>query len=356
MSKYKEKFTSPIGRLVQGDVYKMQETDSEGRPRVFKFGPKVGQPNPQIFMAVAFPKMIPHPQTGQMVDNWEFNELYALMDKVARIEWPALFPNGGACTARDFAWKLLDGDGYDTKGKPNFEKEGFAGHWVLRFGSGFVPKALVETSPNVFETTGQIKRGYYVRVAGNITGNDSTQTPGLYLNLELVQLVGTGPEISGGMDAAAAFGNRSGVVPQGMGALAPGGGVVNTGGAVASHPSGPGGALPQGGPGPAGGATGYPAAASPVSGNAPPPPGGGAPAAGPGGAAPAPGPGPGTQPYNGYMGNGAPGAAPPPPGHSAQPATGSPTRQMTAAATTTYEAYIQAGWTDDTLRQHGLMI
>jgi hypothetical protein len=29
---------------------------------------------------------------------------------------------------------------------------------------------------------------------------------------------------------------------------------------------------------------------------------------------------------------------------------------MTAAATTTYEAYIQAGWTDDTLRANGLLV
>lgn len=345
MSKYKEIFTSPIGRLVQGDCYEMQTTDSEGRPRVFKSGPKVGQPNPQIFIAVAFPKMVPHPQTGALVENWEFNELYALMVKVSQTEWPALFPNGATqSTARDYAWKLLDGDGYDTKGKANFDKDGFAGHWVLRFGSGYVPKTLVETAPNVFETTTAIKRGYYVRIAGNITGNDSTQTPGIYLNLELVQLVGTGPEIVGGMDAVAAFGTKSGVVPAGMGALAPGGGVINHGGAVAGHPSGPG-----AGAGPGGGAV------------APPPPGsatGPGAGAGPGGGTPNAGPGPGTTPHTSYMGNGVPSAAPPPPQHSAQGATTSPTSgpQMTAAATTTYEAYIQAGWTDETLRTNGLMI
>jgi hypothetical protein len=329
----------------------MQETDSEGRPRVFKSGPKAGQPNPQIFIAVAFPKMVPHPQTGQLVDNWEFNELYALMDKVARVEWPALFPNGGPCQARDFAWKLLDGDGYDTKGKPNFEKEGFAGHWVLRFGSGYIPKSLVETSPNVFETTDQIKRGFYVRVAGNITGNDSTQTPGLYLNLELIQYIGWGQEIVGGMDAVAAFGNKSSAIPAGMSA-------IPQGGAALPPPSaGPGGPPPATGPGP--GPGGPPPATGP---GGPPPayvPPAGAPAAGPGGPPPTTGPGgppAGTTPYTGYMGNAAPGAAAPPPPASATHAMTSPTRQMTAAATTTYEAYIQAGWTDDTLRANGLLV
>lgn len=347
MSKYKEIFTSPVGRLVQGDCYKMQETDSEGRPRVFKSGPKVGQPNPQIFIAVAFPKMVPHPQTGAFVDNWEFNELYALMDKVARVEWPALFPGGGACQARDFAWKLLDGDGYDTKGKANFEKEGFAGHWVLRFGSGYIPKALVETSPNVFETTDQIKRGFYVRVAGNITGNDSTQTPGLYLNLELIQYIGWGQEIVGGMDAVAAFGTKSAAIPQGMSAIPQGGAALPPpSGAAPGAPATPGGppATP-GAPAP-GGPGGY----APPAGAPTPGPGPGGPPAGPGG------PPAGTAPYTGYMGNGAPGAAAPPPPVSAPIATASPTKQMTAAATTTYEAYIQAGWTDDTLRANGLLV
>lgn len=340
MSKYKEIFTSPVGRLVQGDAYKMQETDSEGRPRVFKSGPKMGQSNPQIFIAVAFPKQVVHPQTGQLVDNWEFNELYAIMDKVARTEWPALFPNGGPCQARDFAWKLLDGDGYDTKGKPNFDKEGFAGHWVLRFGSGYVPKVLRETSPNVFEPMTDLKRGHFIRVAGNITGNGSTQTPGIYLNLELIQFIGYGPEIVGGMDAVAAFGKAAAAMPAGISAMPLGGQALPAPSAAPQPGPGPSPA-PQPGPGPA---------------TAPQPGPGPAPAPANYAPAPQPGPGPSTVPYAGYMGNGAPTAAAPAPAPSVGIAMTSPTRQMTAAATTTYEAYIQAGWTDDTLRSNGLMV
>lgn len=92
---------------------------------------------------------------------------------------------------------------------------------------------------------------------------------------------------------------------------------ANVPGAAAGAPAGPGSAAP---PGPAGAST-------------PPPPGPGA--------APAPGAG-----------------APPPPGPGAVSAPPAPAtaKQMTVQATTTYEEYIKAGWTDAALVQHGLMV
>lgn len=72
-----------------------------------------------------------------------------------------------------------------------------------------------------------------------------------------------------------------------------------------------------------------------------------------------------------FLGTGAPGAAayappgamPPPPAVAPPAAPGAPMApaappagpRMTAAATTTYEAYRAANWTDEQLRQHGLM-
>ncbi len=50
-------------------------------------------------------------------------------------------------------------------------------------------------------------------------------------------------------------------------------------------------------------------------------------------------------------------AAPVAPSAPAAPAApGAAVHQMTAAATTTYEEYIKAGWTDDTLIQNALML
>jgi hypothetical protein len=91
---------------------------------------------------------------------------------------------------------------------------------------------------------------------------------------------------------------------------------------------------------------------------------GGAPAFGPPGAAappvyqpappvyqPAPAPvAANVQPHPGFL---TPGAAPPP----APPMPPAPARQMTAAANgVTYEAYIAAGWTEQQLRENGLML
>lgn len=47
---------------------------------------------------------------------------------------------------------------------------------------------------------------------------------------------------------------------------------------------------------------------------------------------------------------------PAPPQPAAPPAPAAPARQMTPAATATYEAYREAGWTDEALIQNGLML
>jgi hypothetical protein len=205
VTKTREAFTSPVGRLVQGDAFVPQTKDQQGNLRVVKSGPNIGQPNPQYFVAIAVPKIDPNNPSQW---NPEYAAFYALLDKVARQEWPALFPNGGACVNPMFAWKVKDGDGVDRNGKSNADKEGFAGHWVVSFASSYAPKVVRPTSPGVWETLTDpqsLKRGYFVRIAGSITGNDSPQTPGLYTNLDMIELVGYGQEIVGGPDAATAF-------------------------------------------------------------------------------------------------------------------------------------------------------
>lgn len=334
MSKTRESFTTPVGRLVQGDCFEAQTKDQQGNLRVVKTGPNAGQPAPVYFIGVAFAKLVPNPQTGVLEQNHEFNAFYALLDRVARTEWPALFPNGGACVNPKFAMKLVDGDGVDQNGKSNADKEGHAGHWIIRFSSAYAPKTVRPAGGNVWETITDktaIKRGYYVRVAGGVTGNDNAQNPGLYVNLDMVELAGYGPEIVSGPDAASAFGAPA--------ALPPGATAAPT--------------LPAGLPSP-----GAPAAAG-----APAVPG--APAAG----------APAVPGYTGYMGvpgatPGAPAAplggpapnaaspslpvAPTPP--SAPGATISPSRAMTAAAGgLTYESFIAGGWTDEQLIANGYM-
>ena len=289
-----EKFLTPVGRLVQGDLFEPQTKDQQGNPRVIKTGPNAGQPNPQYFIAVAFAKSDPAWPT-----------LHATLDRVARQSFPTLFPNPQAgCSHPQFAWKIVDGDGIDTSGKQNSGKEGFAGHWVVRFASSYAPKCFHKGhyAPHELITDPKaIRRGYYVRVAGSVAGNGQAQKPGLYVNLDMVELSGYGDEITSGPDATSVFGQSAPQLPPGASAT------------------------PMGVPAPA---PGYAPPAAPAAAVAPPPP-----------PAPAIAPPP-VQPDATYM-------APPPP---AGP-------QMTAAAGgMTYDQAISLGWTDATLRQHGLMV
>lgn len=308
MSKTREVFTSPVGRLVQGDCFEAQTKDQQGNPRVIKTGPNAGQPNPVFFIAVAFPKLV------NGVANPEFAAFFALIDRVSRLEWPALFPDpNGGCVNPKFSAKWIDGDGLDDSGKSNATKEGFAGHWVVRFSSAYAPKVVVPGGNGTWEATtdkSRIKRGYFIRVAGSMTGNDNAQNPGIYINLDMIALDGIGPEIVSGPDATTAFGASKPI------AAGPGAGM-----AMPSNPAAP-----------------------VVAGSAPPVPG--APAA------PLVPASPVVAPIAA-----APSAPPAPTPPSAPIATISPSRTMTAAAAgQTYEAFIAAGWTDDQLVANGYMI
>ncbi len=169
-------FTTPVGRLVQGDVFRPRDRDQQGNPLTVKTGPNAGQPRVDYFIALAIPKTDP---------QWPaFN---ALLDAEAKAAWPQ-----GQHASPKFSNKIADGDGLDDNGKPNSEKPGFAGCWVVKFSSGFAPalwarsKVLPEhlrgpdpegfiqvTDPSV------LKRGYYIRVAGNVASNQNQQRPGM---------------------------------------------------------------------------------------------------------------------------------------------------------------------------------
>lgn len=332
------RFTSPVGRFVQGDLARPQTTDQQGNPRVKKSGPNIGQPDPQYFIAVAFPKNDPG-----------FPAFYAVLDAQARADFPHLFPvPGGPCVNPQFSWKVIDGDGVDTNGKANATKEGFAGCWVVRFSSAFAPKCFQQ--PNFaahqqLPDASVIKRGYYIQVNGTVDGNKNAQKPGIYVNLDMVNWVGSGPEIVSGPDAGEAFGAGAALPPGAT--AAPVGMMPPGGGAAAAYPGAPAPAAPVAAPAypqtpavPAApvAAPALPVAASPV------------PASPAAPAAP-------VQPYAGYMAPAAsapaPAAPPPAPAAPAAPVG----RQMTAAANgVTYEAYQQAGWSDDQLIQAGMML
>jgi len=154
-------FLTPVGRLVQGDAFEAQTKNQQGQPLITLSG----QPTQRYFIAVAFKK-----------DDPGFPALYQKMVDAARSSFPTLFDAAGNCTHPRFSWKLMDGDGVDDNGRQNNTKEGFAGHWVVKFQSSFAPRCFFagHYAPHEqIQDAQAIKRGYYVRVAGTIEGNNN---------------------------------------------------------------------------------------------------------------------------------------------------------------------------------------
>lgn len=316
---------TPVGRLVQGDCFTPQEKDNEGRP----LRNQSGEPAKRWFIGVAIPKT--DPGVGQ---------LWQTIVSEARAGFPAMFDASGNCTRRDFAFKMIDGDGVDNQGKPYGDREGFAGCWIFKFASGFAPKCFTAGGASAIVDPNSIKRGYYVRVAGSVSPNGSQTKPGVYLNLNMVELVAYGEEIVSGPDAAAVFGGAP------VAQLPPG---------ATTTPPAPTTTIAQPGAAPAPAVA--PAAMPAMPGGAPAPTAAPAPAASP---APAPAATPAPAPQPAATAAPAPGAVAPapdflnPPAAAPAPAPSGP--RMTEKATTTYEAYVASGWTDAQLVEHGLMV
>jgi len=226
------KYTSPIGRIVQGNglVGNPQFIQNTQTPKLGKNG----EQQVNWYVTVAFDKA--NPKTGEMIA--------AIQSEAARL-FPGLFPygyqpaaradtqppiNAGGCIRNDFAYKVIDGDGYDANGKAHALKEGWKGCWILKIstyaGAMRVVNGLTANSAITEVGTGpnHIKTGDFVVCCLDISGNgwagDAQSKPGIYMNPDLLQLVGYGDAIISGpnpdemlKDVAAATG---GYVPAGM--------------------------------------------------------------------------------------------------------------------------------------------
>lgn len=205
-------FISPVARFVQGSLTLETKMDQQtGKPKLGEDG----QPIKEQFMAIAIRK-----------DDPGLGAFYALFVAAAKADFPHLFDAQGQMTHPQFAWKIQDGDGVDTSGKSVKDKPGFAGHYIFKMGTRYLPKCFhhgkYDPTQQIQNPNDVIKKGYYVRVAGTIRGNgvtpqDRTNKPGLFVSPNLVELIAFGEEIVGGPDAAKIFGAAAPI-----GALPPG--------------------------------------------------------------------------------------------------------------------------------------
>ena len=118
----------------------------------------------------------------------------------------------------------MDGDSQqpNRRGTIPANVEGYAGHWVLNFSSGYQPKLFNADGTQQLIEIDAVKPGYYIQVYGTVRGNDNSANPGVFLNHSMVALAGFGPEIMTGPDAGAVgFG---GALPPGASPTPVGGG------------------------------------------------------------------------------------------------------------------------------------
>lgn len=271
----------PVGRMIGGSLAKVfPATDSFGNPKKNAQGEAVNRCN----FGVAIPK---GPETAWWDTPWG-KEIYK-----AGVEG---FPKG-EYRSHTFAWKVTDGDSNipNKKGKLPCDQTGYRGNWVIWFSQSWLPKKVNANGTQELTEPDAIVPGYFIQVYGDVIGNQSDQSPGVYLNPVAVALVGYGERIASDVDTTA-VGFGQGPLPAG----------------ASSTPIGM-----TNGPGPA--------------------MGGPTPPAGPG---PAMGMPPGVTPAPDFL-NG-----PPPPVRYV----------MTPQAKGTREQYHAANWTDELLIQHGLMV
>jgi hypothetical protein len=188
----REELLTPVGRLVQGSLYEGQTTDAENRPLVYKTGPNAGQPRVEFYFAVAIAK---GSETHWSQTSWG-KKIWEVGHKG--------FPNGQA-SSPTFAWKIKDGDSGipNRAGRKPCDIEGFPGHWVLSFSSGFAPGIYNSDGTQQMLEPNAINLGDYVQVYGSVADNESQQQPGIYLNHSMVALAGYGKRIFAGADPKA---------------------------------------------------------------------------------------------------------------------------------------------------------
>jgi len=180
---------TPVGRLVEGSLYKGNTVDADNQPLKFKSGKNAGQPRVDFYFAIAIKK-------GNET-HWDQTEWGAFIENVGKVAFPK-----GQWQRPDFSWKITDGDStlMNKANRRPCDKEGFAGHWVLKFSRPFSPKIYNSNGTLPLLEENHVNLGDYVQVFALVAGNNSDKQPGVYLNHLMVAFSGYGERIVLGPD------------------------------------------------------------------------------------------------------------------------------------------------------------
>lgn len=185
-----------VGRVLWGDVAKSTTKGFKGAIKK----------HAEFVIGVGFPKA--SPATGAMLQqilDHAWNSSQQLAGAKARMQSS---PVGSP--AKAYAWKIYDGDAPE-----NIQKDGWAGHWVLKCSTTLPIKCWDAKNNQLAPET--VKLGYYVslRLSVVINGNDD-HTAGLFINPDHLRLEGYGPIIVPGPSGEQVFGGLGPVqLPQG---------------------------------------------------------------------------------------------------------------------------------------------
>ncbi len=186
----REYFTTPVGRLVAGTPHNKQPVlDDNGNQKVNRNG----EPMFNWFFAVAIPK--------GSEQHWSQTEWGQKVWQVGH----AAFPNGQADSPA-FAWKVVDGDSQipNKKGIAPFQREGYPGNWVLNFATSLKEPDCYNADGSQRIPSDTFYTGCFAQVFASVTGNNSLQSPGVYLNPEMVAFAAHGERIHSGPDVSQA--------------------------------------------------------------------------------------------------------------------------------------------------------
>ncbi|MGL4755293.1 MAG: ssDNA-binding protein [Aeromonadaceae bacterium] len=189
------KFLSPVGRLVAGSFFDVQKKDHKGRD--------LTEDKYHWFVALAYPKT-----PGVTHFSQESADMFKAVWQAGATDFPA-----GDYNKPDFHWKIEDGDG------ENRDKVGYAGHWIVKFKRSckIDPVKICDSAYKPVINPDVAKRGYYYVVDGSVSGNGQVgdDTAGMFINMNMVMLVGVGDEIVSGPSAREVFGGANFQLPPG---------------------------------------------------------------------------------------------------------------------------------------------
>lgn len=147
--------------------------------------------------------------------HWNQTEWGQQIWAVGQQAFPRVYETPG------FAWKILDGDSNvpNKEGHRPCDMEGAPGNWLVRLSGGYAPRVYQRDANGKVQQVPSdvevVKLGHFIQAHITVESNKSVQTPGLYLNHSMVLHVGYGPEITVGPDANAVFGNAPTALPPG---------------------------------------------------------------------------------------------------------------------------------------------